>query len=54
MVTEFVGSKFHLVDFKHADAPEVPQELALRKGQRRGQKAFVDTPRMDRKPSGRF
>ena len=39
---------FNLVGFKDSEAKEVLIELTLRKGERRGQLAFVDTSRTDR------
>ena len=44
---ELVGPKINLVDFKDAAVEEGPEDLTLRIEERRGQKALVDTTRID-------
>ena len=46
MVNELVGPQFNLADFKDTEVKE--GDLSWWVGERRGQKAFVDTPRIDR------
>ena len=48
VVKELVGPRY-LVGSQDAEVKEGPEKLALRKGERREQKVFVDTTRMNRK-----
>ena len=47
VVTKLVGPQFNLMDFRKTDVEEESEELPLRNGERRGQKAFVDTTRIN-------